>query len=113
MTLNQRKGLRFTHAISRRQADNIRRALRYSDTQLKALGCPLNTFVTLNFDYTDCPPAMVSKAFERLRDNHFTRWLRYQAQTAYYVWVLENQGGDTHVYRLVHIPKIAAGEVRR
>jgi hypothetical protein len=34
------------------------------------------------------------------------RWLRYEeAAPAYYVWVLENQGGDAHVHWVVHVPK--------
>jgi hypothetical protein len=80
-------------------------AIHYADTRLVELGRPLNTFVTVNFDHTDCPPEHVSAAFERLRDNHFVRWLRYEeAAPAYYVWVLENQGGDMHVHWVVHVP---------
>jgi hypothetical protein len=97
---------RKTHCIARRQVRNFMGAIHHADTRLVALGRPLNTFVTLNFDYSDCPPEHVSAAFERLRDNHFVRWLRYEkAAPAYYVWVLENKGGDTHVHWVVHVPK--------
>ena len=103
---------RRSRHINRRQARNFRYAIMYAETQAAAQGRPLDTFVTLNFDHTDCPPERVSKAFEKLRDNHFTRWLRYQSWArrrdwtpAYYVWSIENHGGDTHVHWIVHIPK--------
>ena len=104
--------LRHTRYINRRQAHNFRYAILYAETRAAAQGRQLNTFVTLNFDHTDCQPERVSKAFEKLRDNHFTRWLRYQSLTrrrdwtpAFYVWSIENHGGDTHVHWIVHIPK--------
>jgi hypothetical protein len=104
--------LRHTRYINRRQAHNFRHAILYAETRAAAQGRQLNTFVTLNFDHTGCPPERVSKAFEKLRDNHFTRWLRYQSLTrrrdwtpAFYVWSIENHGGDTHVHWIVHIPK--------
>src|SRR5262245_52351441 len=100
-----RSVLRRTHCIGRRQVRNFMGAIQYRDTRLVELGRPLNTFVTLNFDYIDCRPEHVSAAFERLRDNHFVRWLRYEgAAPAHYVWVLENQGGDMHVHWVVHVP---------
>jgi hypothetical protein len=96
---------RQTYCIARRQVRNFMDAIHYADTRLTALARPLNTFVTLNFDHTDCPPEQVSARFERLRDNHFVRWLRYRrAVPAHYVWALENQGGDTHVHWVVHVP---------
>lgn len=99
---------RASQHINRHQADNFFPAIRFAET----IGRPLNTFVTLNLDHTDCRPELVSKAFERLRDHHFTRWLRYQAKQsgrrhympAAYVWVIEHAGGDVHVHWLVHIP---------
>jgi hypothetical protein len=91
--------------IDRRQARNLMDATYYARTRLVELGRPLNTFVTLNFDHTDCPPEHVSSRFEKLRDNHFVRWLRYRASApAYYVWAVENSGGDTHVHWVVHVP---------
>jgi hypothetical protein len=97
---------RCTQHIGWRQARNFLEAIRYADKRLAQLGRPLNTFVTLNFDHTDCPPEQVSARFEKLRDNHFVRWLRYRrAVPAHYVWALENQGGDTHVHWVVHVPK--------
>ena len=111
--------LRETRHINRRQAHNFRHAILYAETQAAAQGRELNTFVTLNFDHTDCPPEHVSKAFEKLRDNHFTRWLRYRSLTrrrdwtpAFYVWSIENHGGDTHVHWIVHIPKALRAEFR-
>src|SRR5215471_17764688 len=91
--------LRQSRYINRKQARNFRQARLYAEEQAAAQGRPLDTFVTLNFDHTDCPPEIVSKAFEKLRDNHFTRWLRYQSLTrrrdwtpAFYVWSIENHG---------------------
>jgi hypothetical protein len=96
---------RQTHCIAWRQVRNFMGAIHYADTRLTALARPLNTFVTLNFDHIDCPPERVSARFEKLRDNHFVPWLRYRrAVPAHYVWVLENQGGDTHVHWVVHVP---------
>jgi hypothetical protein len=99
-------GRRHNHHIDRRQARNFMEAIRYADRHLVELGRPLNTFATMNFDHIDCPSERVSAKFEQLRDNHFVRWLRYKAAAPpYYVWVLENQAGNTHVHWIVHIPK--------
>ena len=99
-------GPRHTRQIDQRQARNLMEAIRYADTHLMELGRPLNTFATVNFDHIDCPSECVSAKFEKLRDNHFVRWLRYKAAgPPYYVWVLENQPGNTHVHWIVHIPK--------
>jgi hypothetical protein len=99
------RGSRRTQQIGWRQARHFWEAIRYADKRLVELGQPLNTFVTLNFDHTDCPPEQVSARFEKLRDNHFVRWLRYRrAVPAHYVWALENQGGDTRVHWVVHVP---------
>jgi hypothetical protein len=101
-----RSASRQTHCIAWRQVRNFMGAINYADTRLVQLGRPLNTFVTVNFDHIDCPPEQVSARFEKLRDNHFVRWLRYRrAVPAHYVWALENCGGDTHVHWVVHIPK--------
>jgi hypothetical protein len=61
---------------------------------------------------TTCDPERVSLAFERLRDHHFTRWLRHLATRrgapAYgppvYAWVVEQAAGLTHVHWLVYVP---------
>jgi hypothetical protein len=97
---------RHSFHIDRRQARNLMDAIYYAHTRLVELGRPLNTFVTLNFGHTDCPPEHVSSGFEKLRDNHFVRWLRHRREVpAHYVWAVENSGGDTHVHWVVHIPK--------
>ena len=71
--------------------------------------------MTVNFAKTDCPEALVSERFERLRDNHFGPWLRRcgkagtkQAPPAF-IWVIENAGGCLNAHWLVHIP---AGRVQ-
>jgi hypothetical protein len=96
---------RQSHCIAWRQVRNFLGAIHCADTRLTALGRSLNTFVTLNFDYVDCPPEEVSAQFEKLRDNHFVPWLRYRrSMPAHYLWAIENQGGDTHVHWVVHVP---------
>jgi len=76
----ERCGDRRTRHIGWRQARNLREAIHYADKRLVELGRPLNTFVTVNFGHTACPPEFVSATFEKLRDNHFVRWLRYEHQ---------------------------------
>lgn len=97
--------------MNRKQASNFLPAPMFAE----ALGRPLNLFVTLNFHHTACPPEEVGAAFERLRDNHFTRWFRYHTKRVRrlrgpvpptYVWTIENVAGHTHVHWLVHIPPI-------
>jgi hypothetical protein len=80
----------------------------------EAIGRPLNLAVTLNLSHTACDPEKASEAFERFRDNHFTRWLRYQSQKARkagrpdfgpptYTWVIEAKDGYPHVHWNLHI----------
>lgn len=100
---------RWTEFVNRRQASNFLHAVSFAD----AVGRPLNAFVTVNFHHTPCPPDRVSAAFERLRDNHFTRWLRYNSRSPYrrdlgpptYVWCVEDASNHTHVHWMVHVPK--------
>lgn len=99
---------RVSSHIDRRQTENFLRAASFA----AALNRPLNWYVTLNLAQAGCPIGEVSSAFERLRDNHFTRWLRYQsARTTHqgygpptYAWTIENVD-HTHVNWLVHIPR--------
>lgn len=74
----------------------------------RALGRPLNQLVTLSFANTSCPPELVSRQFERLRDNHFGPWLRRHGAgppgPPTFVWSVENNGGCA-VHWLVHIPR--------
>jgi len=89
--------------INRRQANHFVHGIEFA----QAYGPELNTLVTINFNHTDCTPERVSAQFERLRDNHFTRWLRYRTKGSVpptYVWVIENTNGHTHVHWLVHLP---------
>ena len=102
----KRGGNRRTRHIGWRQARNLRKAIHYADKRLVELGRPLNTFATINFGHTACSSEIVSAAFEKLRDNHFVRWLRYEtSDLSYYVWVIENAGGNTHVHWVLHLPK--------
>lgn len=100
--------VRRSHHVNRRQAETFFPAIKFAE----ALGRPLNLFVTINFAHTACRPEAVSAAFERLRDNHFTRWLRYVSRRGKgggygpptYVWVLENDAGYAHIHWMVHVP---------
>jgi hypothetical protein len=101
-----RRGFRCTQHIGWRQARNFLEAIRYADRRLAELGRPLDTFATINFGHIACFPEVVSAIFEKLRDNHFVRWLRYgTSDLSYYVWVIENSGGNTHVHWVLHLPK--------
>ncbi len=96
--------------MNRKAANNFLAAFRFA----AQTGQPLNLFVTLNMSHTVCTPSLASAAFERLRDNHFTRWLRYRDQLARksgrpglgpptYAWVIEVKDGYTHIHWCVHV----------
>jgi hypothetical protein len=106
VTVASARRSRRTHQIGWRQARNFLGAIHHADIKLVALGRPLNTFVTINFGHIACSPELVSAVFEKLRDNHFVRWLRYgTSELPYHVWVIENSGGNTHVHWVLHLPK--------
>src|SRR5947209_4513591 len=89
--------------LNRRQSKNFVDAIEHA----QSYGPELNLFATINFNKTDCLPARVSAQFEVLRDNHFTRWLRYYTGGLVkptYVWVVENTAGNTHVHWVLHVP---------
>jgi hypothetical protein len=106
-TLSAPKKYRVTHHINRKPAGNLYHAVRIAE----AVGTPLNTFVTINFALTDCPPLDVSDRFEALRCDHFGPWsrrpprkLKRERDPCAYVWVLENAGGCVNLHWLVHVP---------
>lgn len=99
---------RTSYFINRRQAANFYPAARTA----RRIGSPLNKHVTINFFHLDCEGQQVSSYFERLRDNHYTRWLRYLRSRGKtksyptYLWVIENPGGGHHhVHWALHVPK--------
>lgn len=102
-------GARVSHHINRKPASNMVHAVRVAE----AVGQPLNQLVTFNFAHTDCPENLVSRQFERLRNNHFAPWLRRKGKgrpkPPAFIWSIENSGGCLNVHWLVHIPK---GRVR-
>jgi len=59
-----------------------------------------------------CDEEAISAMFERLRDNHFTKWLRDTARRrkrpdwmpAHYVWAIEGTHGHPNIHWLVHVP---------
>ena len=96
----------ISHFIKRRPAVNFHHATRYS----KAIGLPLNRFVTINFALTTCGSHRASHAFRKLLTQRFAPWLRRSGEASRsipptYVWALECGGGQTAVHWLVHIPK--------
>lgn len=100
--------VRQSRHIDRRQVQTLRRGLRFAGD----LGRAPNLFVTLQFGMTACEPENVSSAFEKLRDHHFTRWLRHLATRPgapdygppIYAWVVEQAANLTHVHWLVYVP---------
>jgi hypothetical protein len=80
-------------------------AVRVAD----ALGLRLNQLVTFNFARTACPDHLVSRQFQKLRDNHFGKWLarkgKSQPRPPCFVWSIENSGGCLNVHWLVRIPE--------
>lgn len=100
---------RISQHISRKPASNMVHAVRVA----QAIGQPLNQLVTFNFAHTTCPEHLVSRQFERLRDNHFVPWLRRKGKgrpkPPAFIWSVENSNGCLNVHWLVHIPK---GRVR-
>ena len=101
---------RTTEWLNRRQATGFMAAHRFAE----ASGRPLNLCVTLNLSHTACDSTRASELFERIRDNHFTRWLRYQSEKArkqhragfgppVYTWVIEAKDGYPHVHWNLHL----------
>lgn len=103
--------LRRSHFIRRQQATNIKPAIRLAEK----LNTPLNRFVTINFNHTDCDADAVSVAFASLRER-FTRWFRGVMRAegierkAAFIWVIENAGGQVAVHWLVHVPDTLLGD---
>jgi hypothetical protein len=97
--------VRISAHINRKPASNMAHAVRVAD----ALGLRLNQLVTFNFARTACPDHLVSRQFQKLRDNHFGKWLarkgKSQPRPPCFVWSIENSGGCLNVHWLVHIPE--------
>jgi hypothetical protein len=101
------KRQRQTNHINRKPAGNLYHAVRIAD----AIGTPLNVFVTINFNLTDCHPEGMSDRFEALRCDYFGPWtrrpprkLKRERDPCAYVWVLENAGGCANLHWLLHVP---------
>ena len=96
---------RISQHINRKPASNMAHAVRVAET----LGLPLNQLVTFNFAHTACPDHLVSRQFQKLRDNHFGKWLTRKGsgrpKPPAFIWSVENSGGCLNVHWLVHIPK--------
>jgi hypothetical protein len=102
---------RVSRYINRKPAAHLLNAINLA----RHIGRPLNQFVTLTFEHTDCPPEIVSQQFERLRDNYFGPWLRRNGRgppsPPTFVWSIEN-AGVCAVHWLVHIPRARVMEFR-
>ena len=97
---------RISQHINRKPASNIYHAPRIA----QIIGANLNTFVTINFTETDCPPELVSARWQRLRARFFAPWIRRPPRRlrrlpdiCAYVWTLENRGAVA-LHWLVHVP---------
>lgn len=94
--------------IDHRQVRNIVRAVDFA----RRTGRPLNYFVTLNLGHSACDIDHASETFSRLRNSHFTKWLRDVSRRerqpgwwpAYFVWSIEDKPGHPNVHWLVHLP---------
>lgn len=109
--------MRSRSDIDHRQVRNILRAVTFAERQ----GRPLNLFVTLSLGHSACSVDRASSVFERLRDNHFTKWLRDMAHRKHeprwlpplYVWSIENKPGFPNVHWLVHVPATLRADFER
>ncbi len=108
---------RRTTSINRVPASNVHHAIRIAE---KALGMPLNLFVTINFSKTSLRPEDVSKKFARLRSNYFGPWVRRPPKSEpqrpvapTYAWVIENGGDVLNAHWLVHVPPARQSAFRR
>lgn len=85
--------------------------LLHSARTARALGRPLNTFVTVNLWQFDVDIRRASALFRELRDQRFQRWSRYTPRGALTdrngpptdAWVLEAPNARVHVHWAVHI----------
>jgi hypothetical protein len=99
---------RVSHFIRRKPAANLYHAIRIA----KAIGLPLNVFVTVNLSELGIPPEEASKRFRFLLSNRFGPWVtraprHSQVRTCQstYVWVLEAAGGVMAVHWVAHVPE--------
>jgi hypothetical protein len=98
---------RRTHYINRRPASHIRHAVAMAPI----IGCPLNTFVSINFFHTTCPPELVSVLVQRVIAR-FRKWAtrppaaqKALKVSATHIWVIENPP-QSHInaHWLLHVP---------
>jgi hypothetical protein len=105
--------MRRSTCISRRQADLLRDAFHRAQNAARAAAAPLNLYIVLNFDHAG--PWDFAGAFQTLRRNHFTRWLRHHTGgrvPPYYVWCLEHVsrpgfGANYHARSAAHARRCA------
>lgn len=100
--------MRPSRHINIKPASNLKQAIQHA----AQLGLPLTHFVSVNFTLTHCPPEQACEAFERLRDNHFCKWVRRpsrrNARTAAppaYAFVFENPHDVLNLHWAVHVPR--------
>ncbi|HXC55562.1 MAG TPA: hypothetical protein VNU97_09715 [Rhizomicrobium sp.] len=90
--------------IGRKPASNIHHAIRIAEYSNR----PLNVFVTVNFRLTACLSDHESAAFEKLRRNHFTPWIRRNKKVGSisptYIWVLERPNDAVGLHWALHLP---------
>jgi hypothetical protein len=109
--------MRLSDSIDRRQAANLQAAFHHAVTELPAIGCPLNQYAVSAFHYAE--PWEVGRAFEVLRRNHLSRWLRHHTggrTPPYFIWCIENAatpyGSNLHANLVVHIPRPLQAQFR-
>jgi hypothetical protein len=97
---------RISHFIRRKPASNLHHATKYA----AKIGCPLNTFVTINFAELGIDEKDVSSQFQKMVGQRFAPWLRRTAANnngirPTYVWSLEAASKRPAVHWMLHLPK--------
>lgn len=86
-------------------------SLLHSARTAKAIGRPLNTFVTVNLWQLGLTADDASRFFQDVRERHFQRWSSYTPRGGItsrngpptYVWVIEAPAARAHVHWMLHI----------
>ena len=107
---------RATECITIATASNIRVATNAAE----AMGLPLTHFVTITFALTACGTEKGVRAFAKLRNAYFNKWVaRKRVKASWtptqpaHIWVFENPDDFLHTHWAVHIPAGAEAEFMR
>ncbi|ESW92837.1 hypothetical protein NKL07_23005 [Mesorhizobium sp. C280B] len=103
----------YTDALNVLPAENIFHAMDFA----RYLGCPLNTYVVINFPAQDAE--LAGWLFVRVRDK-YRDWYNWRTRKLYgvpllplYVYTLENPSGQAHANWVVYVPPEMRTEFHR